>query len=94
MCFSPKIKQPKVEVPQATAVQPTPISDEIAGIQFGEAGTSDDQTTEDSGIDSLTNKRDSDSSTELKTQNTTSSSDITASKIGKSIKRKSVFGGK
>ncbi|HFK4065591.1 TPA: DUF5476 domain-containing protein [Kluyvera georgiana] len=94
MCFSPKIKQPKVEVPEVSAVQPTPISDEVAGIQFGDAGTSDDTSKDDSGVDSLTKQRDTDSSTELKSQNTTSSSDITASKIGKSIKRKSVFGGK
>ena len=43
MCFSPKIKTPKVDTSQALA--PEPIKDEPAGIVFGGTDPDKDNTT-------------------------------------------------
>lgn len=35
MCFSPKIKTPKVDTKQMKAVEPAPLTDEPKGVLFG-----------------------------------------------------------
>ena len=90
MCFAPKVKMPKATV-QSTPIEPAPLKDEIAGVVMGDGS----KASENTGIDSVkVDKQDSsDDKTEELTNNSTSSSDIAAT-VGKSIKRKSIFGGK
>lgn len=82
---------PKAQITN-TPIEPAPLADEVQGVQFGDGSTSNDVT----GTKSLTNdlEKSSDVTADLSNTNT-SSSDIktTASNTGKSIKRKSVFGG-
>lgn len=92
MCFSPKVKMPKTTV-TSTPIDPAPISDEVAGVQFGSSSDDDTSTTDDFTIEKDKTIDDSDKDESLSNK-ATSSADITASTIGKSIKRKSVFGGK
>ena len=48
MCFSPKIKTPKVDTKQVRAVDPAPLTEEPKGILFG----GDDDTDKDTGTSS------------------------------------------
>lgn len=92
MCFSPKVKVPKAQITN-TPIEPAPLADQVDGVQFGDGSASNDVT----GTKALTNDLEKSSDTTADLSNTnTSSSDIkvnTASNTGKSIKRKSVFGG-
>ncbi|WEU68272.1 hypothetical protein TARRARE_26 [Escherichia phage vB_Ec_Tarrare] len=78
MCFSPKIKTPKMDTNQIRAVEPAPLTQEVTGVEFG--GSDDDNTedTEMSGRKSLKVEKD----------------DSVAKSKSKSSIRKSVFGGK
>lgn len=78
MCFSPKIKTPKMDTNQIRAVEPAPLTQEVTGVEFG--GSDDDNTdgTEVSGRKSLKVEKD----------------DSVAKSKSKSSIRKSVFGGK
>lgn len=60
MCFSPKVKMPKVNTNNIPAPTPAPLNDNAKGVQFG--GSSDD--TEDKRKDSQTEE---DETTEGKT---------------------------
>lgn len=93
MCFSPKVKMPKTTV-TTTPIEPAPISDEVAGVQFGNSANDDSTSTEDFAIKKDKSTDDSTDKDDSLSNKATSSADITASTIGKSIKRKSVFGGK
>lgn len=93
MCFSPKVSTPKAVV-QQTPIEPAPLKDDVAGVQFGDGSSATDKT----GTDTVKIDKDN---TDIKTSdsltnNSTSASDIKsdASKVGKSIKRKEIFGGK
>lgn len=44
MCFSPKIKMPKMDTQQIRAVEPAPLTEEVSSVEFG--GSSDEQETE------------------------------------------------
>lgn len=46
MCFSPKIKMPKVDTNQIKAPEPAPLTEEVKGVEFG--SESDDKDTEGS----------------------------------------------
>lgn len=46
MCFSPKIKTPKVDTQQMRAVEPAPLKDAPSGIVFG--GADEDNSTKTS----------------------------------------------
>lgn len=48
MCWSPKIKTPKVDTTKARAVDPAPLTEEPKGILFG----GDDDTDKDNGTSS------------------------------------------
>lgn len=94
MCFSPKVKTPKATVTQ-TPLEPAPLKDDVAGIQFG----GDSSATEDTGVDTVKidkNTSSSDSNTDDLKNDSTSASDIKsdAATVGKTIKRKDIFGGK
>ncbi|HDL7101264.1 TPA: DUF5476 domain-containing protein [Yersinia enterocolitica] len=91
ICFSPKVSIPKSTI-SATPLEPAPLADTVEGVKFG----SDSSDDEKNGTESLTVKKDtSDENQELSPNNTTSLSNINnTSTVGKSIKRKSVFGGK
>ncbi|WP_432340585.1 DUF5476 domain-containing protein [Yersinia enterocolitica] len=89
MCFSPKVSIPKSTI-SSTPLEPAPLADTVEGVKFG-SDTSDDDK---SGTESLTIKKDTSDENQELSNNTTSSSNINASTVGKSIKRKSVFGGK
>ena len=89
ICFSPKVSIPKSTI-SSTPLEPAPLSDTVEGVKFG-SDTSDDDK---SGTESLTIKKDTSDENQELSNNTTSSSHINASTLGKSIKRKSVFGGK
>ncbi|MEH2715958.1 MULTISPECIES: DUF5476 domain-containing protein [Klebsiella pneumoniae complex] len=93
MCFSPKVKMPKTTV-TSTPIEPAPISDEVAGVQLGDSANDDSTSTEDFAIKKDKSTDDSTDKDDSLSNKATSSADITASTIGKSIKRKSVFGGK
>ncbi|EPD3398080.1 MULTISPECIES: putative phage head protein [Klebsiella/Raoultella group] len=93
MCFSPKVKMPKTTV-TTTPIDPAPISDEVAGVQFGDSSDDDSKSTDDFAIEKDKTTDDSTDKDDSLSNKATSSADITASTIGKSIKRKSVFGGK
>lgn len=85
MCFSPKIKTPKMDTNQIRAIEPAPLTQEVSGVEFG--GSTEDSDTEDtevSGRKSLKVEKDD---------------SVAKSKAGsngrtKSAIRKSVFGGK
>lgn len=53
MCFSPKIKMPKVDT--AAIPEPAPLTDEVKGVEFGGTITDkkDDEGTEVSGKSDL-----------------------------------------
>lgn len=89
MCFSPKVSIPKSTI-SSIPLEPAPLADTVEGVKFG-SDTSDDDK---SGTESLTIKKDTSDENQELSNNTTSSSNINASTVGKSIKRKSVFGGK
>ncbi|MHA3541516.1 DUF5476 domain-containing protein [Yersinia enterocolitica] len=89
ICFSPKVSIPKSTI-SATPLEPAPLADTVEGVKFG-SDTSDDDK---SGTESLTIKKDTSDENQELSNNTTSLSNINASTVGKSIKRKSVFGGK
>lgn len=93
MCLSPKVKMPKTTV-TTTPIDPAPISDEVAGVQFGDSSDDDSKSTDDFAIEKDKTTDDSTDKDDSLSNKATSSADITASTIGKSIKRKSVFGGK
>lgn len=85
MCFSPKIKTPKMDT-TPRAIEPAPLTQEVSSVEFG--GSSDENdtdSTETSGRKSLKVERDG---------------SVAKSKAGngsgkvKSSIRKSVFGGK
>ena len=87
MCFSPKIKTPKMDTNQIRAVEPAPLTQEVSGVEFG--GSSDETDTEGtevSGRKGLKVDRD-DSVAKYKARDTGSS------RMKSSI-RKSAFGGK
>lgn len=46
MCFSPKIKTPKVDTNQIRAPEPAPLTEEVKGVEFG--SDSDNKDTEGS----------------------------------------------
>lgn len=85
MCFSPKIKMPKVNTQQVRAIEPAPLTQEVSGVQFGGMDDSDKDTesTEVSGRKGLTIKKD-DSVAKSQAGNGKSKSSI----------RKGIFGGK
>lgn len=86
MCFSPKIKTPKMDTNQIRAVEPAPLTQEVSNVEFG--GSNEDNETEGtevSGRKSLKVEKD-DSVAKSKAG---SSSSRTKSSI-----RKSIFGGK
>ncbi|UEW68677.1 hypothetical protein vBSEqdws315_26 [Enterobacter phage vB_SEqdws-315] len=45
MCFSPKIKTPKVDTNQVRAIDPAPLTEEPKGILFGGEDDSDSGTS-------------------------------------------------
>lgn len=80
MCFSPKVKMPKVNTNNIPAPTPAPLNDNAKGVQFG--GSTDD--TEDKRKDSTTED------TEGKTEGKSGKSSLKIS-LKKSVKSK--FGG-
>lgn len=87
MCFSPKIKTPKMDTNQIRAIEPAPLTQEVSSVEFG--GSSDEtdtEGTETSGRKGLKVERD-DSVAKYK------ASDTGSSRMKSSI-RKSAFGGK
>lgn len=48
MCFSPKIKMPKVDTNQIRAPEPAPLTEEVKGVEFGGTGSEDEKDTEGS----------------------------------------------
>ena len=84
---------PKTTV-TTTPIDPAPISDEVAGVQFGDSSDDDSKSTDGFAIEKDKTTDDSTDKDDSLSNKATSSADITASTIGKSIKRKSVFGGK
>ena len=87
MCFSPKVKVPKMDTNQIRAVEPAPLTQEVSSVEFG--GSSDEtdkEGTEVSGRKDLKVERD-DSVAKYK------ASDNGSSRMKSSI-RKSAFGGK
>lgn len=87
MCFSPKIKTPKMDTNQIRAIEPAPLTQEVSSVEFG--GSSDETDTEGtevSGRKDLKVERD-DSVAKYK------ASDTGSSRMKSSI-RKSAFGGK
>lgn len=46
MCFSPKIKTPKVDTQAIRAPEPAPLTEEVKGVEFGGmTGTEDNEST-------------------------------------------------
>lgn len=87
MCFSPKIKTPKMDTNQIRAIEPAPLTQEVSSVEFG--GSSDETDTEGtemSGRKGLKVERD-DSVAKYK------ASDNGSARMKSSI-RKSAFGGK
>lgn len=87
MCFSPKVKVPKMDTNQIRAVEPAPLTQEVSSVEFG--GSSDETDTEGtevSGRKGLKVERD-DSVAKSKANGT-------GSARMKSSIRKSAFGGK
>lgn len=84
MCFSPKIKTPKMDTNQIRAVEPAPLTQEVSGVEFG--GSEEDSETEVSGRKDLKVEKD-DSVVKSKAGNGGSS------RMKSSI-RKAAFGGK
>lgn len=83
MCFSPKIKTPKIDTNQVRAVEPAPLTQEVSSVEFG--GSSDDMETEGSEVSGRKSlKVDKDNSVEK----------YQASNRTKSAIRKSAFGKK
>ncbi|URY10678.1 virion protein [Shigella phage ESh1] len=88
MCFSPKVKVPKMDTNQIRAVEPAPLTQEVSSVEFG-GGSSDETDTEGtevSGRKDLKVERD-DSVAKSKAAGT-------GSARMKSSIRKSAFGGK
>lgn len=52
MCFSPKIKAPKVNT-NTPAPEPAPLTEEVKGVEFGNGTQKDDTEEETSGRSSL-----------------------------------------
>lgn len=48
MCFSPKIKTPKIDTNQIRAPEPAPLTEEVKGVEFGATSDNDDKDTEGS----------------------------------------------
>lgn len=87
MCFSPKVKVPKMDTNQIRAVEPAPLTQEVSSVEFGgPSDETDTEGTEVSGRKDLKVERD-DSVEKYKATNT-------GSARMKSSIRKSAFGGK
>lgn len=52
MCFSPKIKAPKVNT-NIPAPEPAPLTEEVKGVEFGSEAPKDENEEETSGRSSL-----------------------------------------
>lgn len=44
MCFSPKVKMPKVNTNQIKAPDPAPLTEEVKGVEFGSTDTEEKDT--------------------------------------------------
>lgn len=44
MCFSPKVKMPKVDTNQIRAPEPAPLTEEVKGVEFGSTETDEKDT--------------------------------------------------
>lgn len=44
MCFSPKVKVPKVDTNQIKAPDPAPLTEEVKGVEFGSSDDNDKDT--------------------------------------------------
>lgn len=44
MCFSPKVKMPKVDTNQIRAPEPAPLTEEVKGVEFGSTDTDEKDT--------------------------------------------------
>lgn len=44
MCFSPKVKMPKVNTNQIRAPEPAPLTEEVKGVEFGSTNEDDKDT--------------------------------------------------
>lgn len=86
MCFSPKIKMPKMDTNQIRAVEPAPLTQEVTGVEFGGSSSDDNEDTELSGRKDLKVERD-DSVSKSKAK-------MNGSGRMRSAIRKSAFGGK
>lgn len=87
MCFSPKVKVPKMDTNQIRAIEPAPLTQEVSSVEFG--GSSDETDTEGTEV---SGRKD------LKVERDDSVEKYKASGNGsarmKSSIRKSAFGGK
>lgn len=45
MCFSPKVKVPKVDTNQIRAPEPAPLTEEVKGVEFGSTTDEKDEGT-------------------------------------------------
>lgn len=45
MCFSPKVKVPKVDTNQIKAPEPAPLTEEVKGVEFGSTEEKDEGTS-------------------------------------------------
>lgn len=70
MCFSPKIKTPKVNTNSIQAPTPAPLTEEVKGVEFGGS----DETKSEKDTDSTTSSKSGRSSLKVKLNETAKSS--------------------
>lgn len=84
MCFSPKIKTPKMDTNQIRAVEPAPLTQEVSNVAFG--GSDEDNSTDSTEVSGR-------KSLKVEKDDSVAKSKANGSRT-KSAIRKSVFGGK
>lgn len=95
MCFSAKVKTPKVDTNTIKAPDPAPLTEAPSGVAFGETDTTDDGTSSEvSGLSSLKNSNDTTGDKKNTTSGTTgtvTNTDAKKTTGTKSSIRKSIF---
>lgn len=87
MCFSPKIKTPKMDTNQIRAVEPAPLAQEVSSVEFG--GSDEDNETEGTEVSGRKSLKVEKDDSVAKSKAKSNGSSRTKSSI-----RKSIFGGK
>lgn len=65
MCFSPKVKMPKVNTQQMRAQDPAPLAEQVQGVQFGGSGNDDEDTGKETSSEVKTTKKSGKSSLKI-----------------------------